>query len=94
MVAVQEDVYKRQELGRVLLWNQSSNTAQVSTLAYPGSLNSAWVGGKLPLSDSNAVTPPPQHGNGTFGLFGYSSSLRGCYLITSTEAPVMFFATQ
>lgn len=82
------------ELGRVLLWNQVSNTAQVSTLAYPGNLISAWTGGVLELSSSNAVLPPKHPGNGTFGLFGYSSSLRGCYLITGTQDPVWFFATQ
>jgi len=82
------------ELGRVLLWNQVSNAAQISTLAYPGNLISAWPAGTVAVSGVNTVTPPTQPGNGTFGLFGYSSSLRGCYLITGTNAPVHFFATQ
>jgi len=82
------------ELARVLLWNQDSNTTQVSTLAYPGHLAMAWTAGALSVGADNTVTPPPHAGNGTFGLFGYSASLRGCYLVTGTEAPVHFFATQ
>jgi hypothetical protein len=82
------------ELARVLLWNQDSGTTKVSTLAYPGNLLQAWTAGALTTSTENAVSPPPQNGNGTFGLFGYSPSLRGCYLVTGTEAPVYFFATQ
>lgn len=71
------------DLGKVVLWNQASNAAQISTLTpHPSTpLTSAWTAGALTVGASNVVTPPVQGGNGTHGLFGHSARLRGCYLI-------------
>ena len=82
------------ELGKVLIWNQSANTAQISTLTPEGNGLGQWNRGSLTVAAENTLVPPTRADNGTFGLFGYSSSLKGCYLITSTTAPVHFFATQ
>ena len=82
------------ELGKVLMWNQSANTPQISTLTPVGNGLGQWNRGSLTVAAENTLVPPTSAHNGTFGLFGYSSSLKGCYLITSTTAPVHFFATQ
>jgi len=82
------------ELGRVLIWNQTVNTTQISTLTPEGDGLSSWTRGSLTVSLENTVIPPIMASNGTFGLFGYSSALRGCYLITSTQSPVYFYAIQ
>jgi len=82
------------ELGCVLIWNQRGNTTQISMLTPQGNGLTSWVRGTLAVSSENTVVPPAMSNNGTFGLFGYSSALRGCYLITSTKEPVHFFAIQ
>jgi hypothetical protein len=85
------------ELGKVLLWHQSSNTAQMSTLTYPGNLTTAWTGGTLPVGGTNAVTPPNNSNglqNGVFGNLRYSSALRGAFLVTGYNEPTLFYATE
>jgi hypothetical protein len=81
------------ELGKVLLWNQSSNKAQISTLT-PSVDGLVWTAGTLTVSGSNTETGMASAGNGTFGLFGYSSALKGCYLINSHPGRVYFYATE
>lgn len=82
------------ELGKVLIWNQGSNVAQISTLTPVGDGLTDWTSGALTVSGSNTETNMSTAGNGTFGLFGYSSALRGCYLISQYPGRVYFYATE
>lgn len=84
------------ELGCLVLYQQASNTTQISTLTPSNSADpsAAWVRGSLTVAGSNAVTPPVSDVNGLFGRFGYSSRLGGCYLVTHTTTDVYFYATE
>jgi hypothetical protein len=50
-------------LGKLLLYQQSSDTTRISTLtpSDPGDPSAPWVRGTLTVSPSNAVTPPVSH---------------------------------
>lgn len=83
------------ELSKVLLWNNGSNTAQVSTLTYPGNLTTAWSASTITVNAANAVTPPNNALlNGVFGMWRYSAALRGLMLITHFDGPTHFYATE
>lgn len=84
--------------GRLLLWNQSTNTAQISTLT-PGAdpYTDAWTAGSIAISGSNTVTPSAAavsgSGNTTLGRLAFSASLGGCFLLNSTSGPLYFVRT-
>ena len=80
------------ELGKLVLWNNTTNTATITTLTPVGDGSATWQFGTLPLNTANAATPPGAAEQGTFGRFGYSNSLRGLYLLNSSSQPVYFFA--
>lgn len=85
------------ELGKLLLWNNTSNAAQISTLTPVGDGSSSWAAGALTVSGSNVLVPATMSAafmNATHGLFGYSSTLKGCYLLQSVDLPTLFFATE
>lgn len=83
------------ELNKVLLFNQASNTTQVSTLTYPGNLTTAWTGGTITVSGANAVTPALRPPNGTFGMARYSSRLKGIvYQTPWVDKKLYFYATE
>jgi hypothetical protein len=81
-------------LGKLLLYGQTSNAAQISTLT-PTDINN-WVAGALTVSGSNTLVPPVSiYGNATvMGTFGYSDALRGCYYVHSNTDSVYFYATE
>lgn len=75
--------------------NGSKQRAQISTLTPTRAAGDAWVRGVLDVSPANTVTPPPFGSNGgLFGRFGYSSLLRGFYLVPGTTQMPYFFATE
>ena len=84
------------DLGKLVLWQNTTNRTEISALT-PTDVNDytqPWTRGTLTVSGSNAVTPPSESsGTGIFGRFGYSSKLKGCYLIPGTAEDVYFFAT-
>lgn len=80
---------------RLVLWNNATNTTEISTLT-PGAnpRTDAWVRGTVSVSGSNTETPTAAAGNGTYGRFGYSAKLGGCYLLNATNQKMYFFATE
>lgn len=80
---------------RLLLWNNSSNSTEISTLT-PGAnpRTNSWAAGVATISGSNTVTPTVAAGNGTYGRFGYSAKLGGCFLLNATSQKMYFFATR
>lgn len=80
---------------RFLIWDNATNTTEISTLT-PGAnpRTDPWVAGVLAVSGSNAVTPTAAAPNGTYGRFGYSKKLGGCFLLNSTSQKMYFFATE
>lgn len=84
------------ELGKLLLYQQSSNTTVISTLtpSDPDDPSAGWTRGSLTVDGSNSVTPPVSDANGLFGRFGYSTYLKGCYLVSATNDDVYFYATE
>lgn len=79
---------------RLLLWHNSGNTVVVSTLTPGGGATGVWTWGALPVAPANSVTPSAAQTFGTYGRFGYSAKLGGCFLLNSTTEPVFFFATE
>lgn len=78
---------------QIVLWNNTSNTTTISTLTPTGDPRSAaWAWGQLTVSGSNTVVPSAKAGNGTYGRFGYSKKLGGCYLLNDAAQPTYFFA--
>ncbi|MBT9503968.1 MAG: hypothetical protein IV092_22180 [Burkholderiaceae bacterium] len=83
------------ELRMLCLYENSSNRTQISTLTPTRGATDPWVRGMLEVSPANTVTPPAVSSNGgLFGRFGYSSSLRGFYLVPGTTQMPYFFATE
>jgi len=84
------------ELGKLLLYQQASNTTQISTLTPSDEEDpsAGWTRGSLTVDGSNSVTPPVSDANGLFGRFGYSTYLKGCYLVSATNDDVYFYATE
>lgn len=80
---------------RLVLWNNATNTTQISTLT-PGTnpRTDPWTAGTLTVSASNAETPTVAAANGTYGRFGYSAKLGGCYLLNAVSQKIYFFATE
>lgn len=78
---------------RLLLWHNSSNTAQISTLTPPAGnkLTQPWVAGSLPVFGGNAVTPSSCNSNGTYGRFAYSPKMGGCFILNSTSNGNLYF---
>ena len=84
------------ELRQLCLYENPVNSlGQISTLTPTGGATNPWVRGVLDVSPSNTVLPPAFGSNGgLFGRFGYSSKLRGFFLIPSTRHLPYFFATE
>lgn len=75
--------------------NRTKQRAQISTLTPTRAAGDAWVRGVLDVSPASTVTPPPLgNHSGLFGRFGYSSLLRGFYLVPGTTQMPYFFATE
>lgn len=78
---------------RLLLWDNSSNTTQISTLTPTGNVRSeAWAASTLSVAGGNAVTPSVKNAQGTWGRFRYSPRLGGCVLLNGTTESFYFFA--
>jgi hypothetical protein len=78
---------------RLLLWDQTTNRAQISALTPTGNLiSAAWTASALTVSGSNIVTPSAAPTNGVYGRFGYSSRLNGVFLVNSISEPIYFYA--
>lgn len=82
------------ERGQLLIWNNASSAQLIATLTPGATPLSAWTWGQVTPAGGNAVTPSTATGNGTYARFGYSSRLKGCYLLNGTTQPVYFFATE
>lgn len=84
------------ELRQLCLYeNPNTNRGQISTLTPTGGPTDPWVRGVLEVSASNVVLPPLGGSNGgLFGRFGYSSKLRGFFLVPGTRHQPYFFATE
>ncbi len=85
------------DLGWLGIWSQrGSNLTAVCKLTPSGSpLTTAWTLTTITLDGSNSVTPTgDRDGNGVFGRWRYSSSLRGFILLPASAAPTVFFATE
>lgn len=73
-------------LGGIVVWNNDSNTTEISLLTPPASnpMSNAWTWSVVAVSGSNTVTPPARVG-GTGGLanalgkFGYLPAMGLCY---------------
>lgn len=80
---------------RLLMWQNTSNTTEISTLT-PGAnlLTDPWAAGVLSVSGSNTVTPTTTKADGVNSRFGYSPKLGGCYLLNRTTESIYFFATE
>ena len=75
--------------------NPTNNRGQISTLTPTGGGTHPWIRGVLNVSSSNTVLPPAGGSDGgLFGRFGYSSKLRGFFLVPSTRHNPYFFATE
>lgn len=80
-------------LGCLLLWNNTSNTTQISTLtpSNQADLSQPWARGVLSVSGSNAVTPPVVLSDGIFGRFTYSPGLGVALLHSRPSQPIYAF---
>lgn len=78
---------------RLLLWNNSTNTAQISTLT-PNADLSVWTWGALPLAAGNTITPTARFVNGTFNRFVYSKRFKGVFLQQEPNQKLYFYATE
>lgn len=80
------------KLGCVLMWNNTSNTTTITTLT-PGAnwKTDPWTIGQLTVDASNSVTPTVATTTYTYGRFGYSETLQGCYLLNGVNQPIYFF---
>lgn len=79
---------------RLLLWNNTNNTAQVATLTPPSSpTTQPWVRGFIAIASSNTVTPSSATGTGTYGRFAFAPSFKGAFLLNSTSGPLYFVRT-
>lgn len=74
--------------------NRSNRLGEISTLTPTGDASATWSRGVLPVAAANRVVPPPLANDGLFGRFGYSTKLRGFYLVPSTRSKPYFFATE
>ena len=84
-----------EDLGCLLLWNNSGDQTVISTLT-PGAnpRTDAWTVGTLTVDGANAVTPSARSATGTYGRFGYSPFLKGCFVVNDVSQPIYFFATE
>lgn len=82
------------ELGTLVVWNNLTNRAELSTLTPVGDGLATWRAGTLAGSAASPLSPPVRAANGTFGMLRYSSSLRGVVLVTSNTTPTWFYATE
>lgn len=79
---------------RFVMWG-ATDTKTIVTLSPTGNpRTAAWSVGALSISGANTTTPTTGALNGTFGRFGYSKNLGGCYLLNATSDPIYFFATE
>lgn len=80
-------------LGCFLIWNNSSNTTQISTLTPSNSadLSQPWVRGVLTVSNANAVTPPVTSADGVFGRMTYSPGWHAVLLHVASNQPFYAF---
>lgn len=83
-----------EDLGVMALYQNVSNTTEISTLTPTGALNDPWTKGVLTVDGGNLVTPPVSPADGYMNRFFYSSRLKGFFAIPSTTEDVYFFATQ
>lgn len=84
------------ELRQLCLYeNPTNNRGQISTLTPTDGPTHPWIRGVLAVSPSNTVLPPAGSSDGgLFGRFGYSSKLRGFFLIPGTRHNPYFFAIE
>lgn len=74
------------------LWNNTSNTNEITVLKPSGNPRTApWLASVRAFS---GVTVSSRAYWGTWGRFGYSPILKGCYLINATNEQFHFFATE
>lgn len=78
---------------KLLVWNNSTNTAQISTLT-PNADLTVWTWGTLPLAAGNTVTPTARFVNGTFNRFVYSKRFKGLFLQQEPNQKLYFYATE
>lgn len=77
---------------RLLLWNNATNRTEISTLTPSGNPRTqSWAWGIQTVDASNTVTPTTALVKGTYGRFGYSSKLKGCYLHNAVSDAISFF---
>ena len=83
-------------LGKVVMWNNSSNGAVFSTLTPPASdpINGTWTRGTLSPDASNTVVPNVFPVAYIFGKCGYLPAMKGFYLKPTWASPTWFFATE
>lgn len=77
------------------LWNNSTSTTEISTLAPSGNPRTqSWVESVLSVDGSNAVTPTAMAANQTYGRFAHSPNLGGCWLLNAVGESIRFFALE
>lgn len=78
---------------RLLLWHQSTNREQISTLT-PGidPRTSSWTAGIITPVGSNTVTPPVPPTPGTHGRFFVSTNLGAVFLVNGVNQQVYAYA--
>jgi hypothetical protein len=77
---------------RFVMWHNSTNRAQLSTLTPNGAFTNAWTAGALTVSGSNTVTPSAPQSNGTYGRFQISPSFDGVFLLNGISEQPYFYA--
>ena len=81
-------------LQALLIWNNSSSPELIAVLTPGATALSAWTWSTITPAVANAVTPTVNTPQGTYGRFGYSAKLKGCYLINGVTQAVYFYATE
>lgn len=82
------------ELGCILLWNNTSNLGEISTLTPTGSKSDPWVRGVLSVDPSNVILPTsaPTNADGVFGRARYIPELHAFVVHVTTIGSVYLFA--
>jgi hypothetical protein len=79
----------------LLLWDNTTNRTEISVLHIPSDPRTAsCTAGTKTVAVGNVVTPTARASNGTYGRFGYSSVLGGCFLLNAVDQPIYFYATE
>lgn len=83
----------------LLIWDNTTNTTDVSVLApsvqtSSGARTQPWTKSVISAAGSNVVTPTVRASTGTYGRWAYSATLGGCYLLNDHAQQAYFYATQ